>query len=432
MDKATTSAILGTILGLAAGVGGMVFFGPARDDGLSEELTQQVSNRDSEIADLQSRLDEALSNAEAARKIADASKGFADDVARLSREKAEESKRAEELQKRLDASQSDGGEERRQMEARIERLEKLLMDNGIYDFLTDEEVAEHRARLAADFETAFAGRNKRAALEALWKIQALGPRAYDTAIELWRKAAHDYGLNPFGQGPGELGLNFQEYTTLITNWGMIEKGLTDPSVGDDFRIAAIYASPWFSGTEPASRARLVGGVLLNSSGYESRAAAEALRDIDDPTSVQFLADYVAQNRDNPEGRKFAITILAGKDTDPAWAAIADAAQHDNDESVKKHAQDQLDARNVPVAGVRITSVGAESQAALAGIKVGDIMTHYNEARVKTIQDIITARDAVGEGESVKVVVRRGTQDLTLTLGPGQIGINGVAVAPKEE
>jgi membrane-associated protease RseP (regulator of RpoE activity) len=218
---------------------------------------------------------------------------------------------------------------------------------------------------------------------------------------------------------------------MISQWGLVEKGLTDPESGGDFRIYSIYATPWWSSEDSGKRARLVGGVLLNSSGYESRAAAEALRDINDPTTVQYLADYVAQNRDNPEGRKFAITILAGKDTDAAWAAIADAAQHDNDESVRKHAQDQLDGRNVAVAGVRITSVGAESQGALAGIKVGDILTHYNETRVKTIQDIITARDAVGEGESVKVVVRRGAQDLTLTLGPGQIGINGVAVAPKE-
>lgn len=432
MDKATTSAILGTILGLAAGVGGMVFFGPARDDGRSEELAQQIENRDGEIDDLRDKLDQALKDNEAARKAAEANKGFADDVARLTQEKGDERKRANELQAQLDSMQADGGEERRQMLARIERLEKLLMDNGIYDFLSDAELAAHQQRLAAEFETAFGGRNKRAALDALWKVQALGPRAYDTAIELWRKMAADYGLNPFGQGPGEMGMTFQEYAGLISQWGLVEKGLTDPNAGDDFRIYSIYATPWWSSEDLAKRARLVGRTLLNSSGYESRAAAEALRDINDPTTVQFLADYVGQNRDNPDGRKFAITILAGKDTDAAWAAIEDASKHDSDESVRKHAQDTLDARNVSIAGVRVTSVGAESQAALAGIKVGDIMTHYNETRVKTIQEIINARDEVGPEESVKIVVRRGTEDLTLTLGPGQIGINGVAVAPKDE
>jgi hypothetical protein len=432
MDKATTSAILGTILGLAAGVGGMMLFGPARDDGRAEELALRVSQMQHQLDDHVSDRDELAAQLAAARLEADANRSFAEDVARLSREKAEEQQRADALQTRLDAQQSDGGEERRQLAARVERLEKLLMDNGIYDFLTDEEIAEHRSRLAAEFETAFAGRNKRGALDALWKIQALGPRAYDTAIELWSKVAHDFGMGEnWSRGPGTLGLTFQEFTSLITQWGLIEKGLTDPNVDDTFRINAIYAAPWWSSEDASKRSRLVGSILLTSSGADTRAATEALRDIDDPLTVQFLADYVAQNRDNPQGRIFAITILAGKNTDAAWAAIADAAQHDSDESVRQHAQAQLDARHVTVAGVRITTVVAESQAALAGIKVGDIVTHYNGVRVKTIQEIVSERDKVGPEESVKVVVRRGTEDLTLTLGPGQIGINGVAVAPKE-
>ena len=70
-------------------------------------------------------------------------------------------------------------------------------------------------------------------------------------------------------------------------------------------------------------------------------------------------------------------------------------------------------------------------AALAGILLGDILTHYNGVRVKTISDVNMAKRDVEEGQTVKVIVWRGDKEITLSLGPGQIGINGVAVEPKE-
>lgn len=430
MDKATTAAVLGTILGLAAGVAGMLAFGP-RDDGRSEEQEHRVATLDADLKKQQQEMEELRKQLTDANRKAESAGSFADELDRAARDKSDAQQRAETLKKELDALKGSSAEEQRQNAARIAELERILSENGITEHLSDEVVAERMQKLEATFNTAFGGRDKKGAMESLWQLQALGPRAYDKSIELWRKMAEDYGLNPFGQGPNTLGLQFQDYVSLISSWGLVQTALTDPDMAADFRIAAIYAAPWWASQDPGERARLVGAVLLRSSGYESRAAMEALRDIDSPESVRYLIDYLAQNRDNPAGRKQAIDTLAGKGTPEALAAIEDAAKHDVDESVRAHAQSALEASKVSIAGVRITTVGADSQGALAGIKVGDIMTHYNGVRVKTIAEIIAARDAAPADSSVKVIVRRGNEDLALTLAPGPIGINGVAVAPKE-
>lgn len=430
MDKATTAAVLGTILGLAAGVAGMLAFGP-RDDGRNEEHEHRVATLDADLQTQKQEMEGLRKQLADANRKAESAGSFADELDRAAREKAEAQQRAEALKKELDALKGSSAEEQRQNAARIAELERILSENGITEHLSDEVVAERMEKLEATFNTAFGGRDKKGSMEALWQLQALGPRAYDKSIELWRKMAEDYGLNPFGQGPNTLGLQFQDYVSLISSWGLVQTALTDPEMASDFRIAAIYAAPWWASQDPGERARLVGAVLLRSSGYESRAAMDALRDIDSPESVRYLIDYLAQNRDNPAGRKQAIDTLAGKGTPEALAAIEDAAKHDVDETVRAHAHSALEASKVSIAGVRITTVGADSQGALAGIKVGDIMTHYNGVRVKTIAEIIAARDAAPADSSVKVIVRRGNEDLTLTLAPGPIGINGVAVAPKE-
>ncbi len=430
MDKATTGAVLGTILGLAAGVGGMIAFAP-RDDGRLEEMEHKVATVDADLKKLQDERDELRRSLEKANRDVESGRQLAETAGDLMDEKGRHEARARELEAELKALKETAGEERRQNEARIKRLEKVLADNGITQHLSDEEIAARINALEVEFNTAFGGKNKKAAMESLWAIQALGPRSYDKAIELWRKLAEDFGLNPWGEGPKELGMTMQDYVSLISEWGLVEKGLTDPSVPSDFRVASIYGTPWWSSEDPDKRAKLLGEILLTGSGYEVEAAIDALGDINSNSATRYLIDYLARNRDNPKARKLCISELAAKNTPDAWAGIEDAAQHDKDEDVRKHAQTAVDSNNVSVAGIRITFVDANSQGALAGIKLGDILTHYNAVRVKTIADINTAKAQVAEGESVKVTVRRGADDLTLTLGPGMIGINGVAVNPKE-
>lgn len=435
MDKPTYASILGTILGLAAGIGGMLLFSPQSSDTeelakLQQRLTEATRERDDAARERDDAANALGAESKRLSELEQANRDLANELARRDA-KADDGKAAREWKDKYDKLKSDSEEAKRQDDARIDKLEGLLEDNGILSHLSDEEIAARVAELETVFNTAFTGKDKKASMQALWDLQKLGPKAYDKAIEAWKKIAEDFGINPWGQGPGELGLTFQEYTSLVTTFGMVEYGLTNPDVDPAYRIASLYNLPWWNGEDAGKRAELAGNALSKAQGYEAQAAIEALRDIADPSTARYLADYVTSNSDNPEARKAAVMALARKDSPAGWAAIEDAAANDPDPRVKEAAQAALNQKNVPVAGVLITQVIAEYQAALAGIKVGDILTHYNGVRVKTLEDINKAKQDVPAGQSVQVVLRRGEGDVTLTLGAGMIGINGVAVAPKD-
>ena len=436
MDKATTASVIGTILGLVAGIGGMLLLAPrGGDDAELARLQQQVaalSRQMDEVDEARKRDTEALTDANRRRDIAEtANRELAEELEAKANHTGDARDDARNWKEAHDKLKAEAAEQARLDKARIGDLEGLLEDNGILEHLSDEEIAARVEKFKGAFETAFLGRDKAAAMQALWDLQKLGPKAYDAAIEVWKKMAEDFGLDPWGQGPGTMGMSFQDYVSLINKFGLIEHGLTDPGVDPAFRIASIYGLPWWTGEDPTKRTKLAGDTLLRAEGYEARAAIEALRDINDPATSRYLSDYLTANSDNPDARVLAVGVLATKNTSDGWAAIKDAAENDPDDKVKAAAQQALAQQNVTVAGLLINFVGPDSQAALAGIKVGDIMTHYNGVRVKTIADINNAKSGVEADQSVQVVVRRGDSDVTLTLGPGQIGINGVAVAPKD-
>lgn len=432
MDKPTTTAIFGTLLGIAAGILGMLVINPTGDTAKAPESASQVtvdSPDDERIEELEGELRRL--RAERDQYEATASE-LADELSAKVGESTDAKDRSAGWKKKHDDLKAATDEAARRKDARIDKLEGLLEDNGILEHLSDAEIAARIERHQGAFETAFVNKDKKTAMQALWDLQKLGPKAYDAAIAMWQQVAHDFGLEPFGEGPGELGLNMQEYVSLVSNFGMIEYGLTSPEAPEDFRIAGIYGLPWWSSEDPAKRARLAGDVLLNSDGYEARAAIEALRDINDPATTRYIGDYLLANTDNPDARREAVRVLAQKDDGDAWAAIEDVAENDPDPDVKAAAQQALAMKDPPVAGVLITAVIENYQAALAGIKVGDIMTHYNGMRVKTLSDVNRAKGDVSEGETVDVIVHREGSNVTLKVGSGMIGINGVAVTPKED
>jgi len=434
MDKATTGAVLGTVLGLLAGIAGMYMFGTARDAaGQRDELEEKVAHHQSEREALQAQIDKLKSEIDRLRRDAEtariANAGIAADHDRLSDDKAAAEAVARTLKDELDKLRSGGAESVRQNEARISELEKLLEDNGILAHLSPEEIKRRMTLHKDAFELAFSTKDKKKTLEALREMQKLGPAAYDDAIAMWKKVAEDFGMNPFGQGPATLGLNFQEYTSLISSYGLLQKGLTDPNVDGAFRIASLYSVPWWTSENGAERAKMVGDLLQTTKGYESGVAIEALRDIQDPSSVRYLTEYLSRNTDDAPARISAVTALQQKNTTESWAAIEHAAKNDPDEKVRRHAQAALAAKNVAVEGVLITWVGENSQGSLAGIKVNDIMTHYNGTRIKTLEDINRAKQSVAPDQTVTVIVNRAGEDISLQLGPGTIGINGQAVSP---
>lgn len=436
MDKATTGAVLGTILGLLAGIGGMYLFGTARDaaeerDRLQEQLASGQSDQSAlqgEVDRLKAELDRLRTDAVRARE---STREIAQGYDRLSEDKAAAEEKARKYKEELANLKGGTAESQRQDAARIAELEGLLEANGILSHLSPEEI-QRRITLHKDaFELAFSTRDKKKTLEALREIQKLGPAAYDEAIAMWKKVADDFGLNPLGQGPNALALNFQEYTSLISSYGMVQKGLSDPKTDASFRIAALYSVPWWTSESGSDRAKLVGDVLAGAKGYEAGVAIEALRDIQDPSSVRYLTEYLSRNTDDGPARISAITALQQKNTPESWSAIEYTGKNDPDEKVRRHAQAALAARDVAVEGVLITWVGENSQGALAGIKVNDIMTHYNGTRVKTLEDINRAKQGVAPDQTVTVIVNRAGEEVSLQLGPGTIGINGQAVAPRK-
>lgn len=433
MDKATTASVLGTILGLAAGIMGMLMFAPPADNSeMEERLAAVVRERDDAIAERDAATQALGTEVDKRKQWEKTSRELAEELDSKATSKGDLEADARDWKDKYDQLKRDSEEAARRREARIDDLEDLLEENGILEHLSDQEISARVSRLQAEFSTAFTGKDKKAAMQAIWDMQKLGPGAFDAVIEAWRKMSEDYGIPPNGGGPGELGLTMQEYVSLITNFGLVEYALTDPNVGADFRINNLYGLPWWSNEDAARRSQMAGDVLGRAQGYEAQAAVAALSEIPDPSTARYLADYVVSNTDNPAARTAAIQALARKNTPGGWAAIKDAAENDPDPGVKAAAQSALNQQDPPVAGVLITQVIESFQAALAGIKVGDIMTHYNGVRVKTLADINNAKQAVPEGEAVEVILRRGEADVKLTLGAGMIGINGVAVTPKNE
>jgi hypothetical protein len=428
MDKVTLSTVLGTILGLAAGVFGMMWLAaPKQDDAEIAALETRIGELNDKLRQYGEEHESLTQQLEAEKRKSTAADDFAAELGRSAQARSDAEERAERYKTELDALKTGSAEDIRQRDARIRELERILGRHGIIDHLSDEEVAARVEKFTNDFNTAMATGDKKRVIEALHGLQDLGPRAFDNAIELWMQVAEDFGLHPMGGGENTLGLRFQDFVGLIKSFGMIEKGLTDPHVPDEFRITALYSAPWWVDKDAAERVRLVGNVLLGSQGYESIAAIQSLRDIPDASSTRYLAEYLGINRDDPEARREAIKALVSHDSDDAWDAIRDAAENDKDESVRKEAQDALDGRSAPVDGVRVTFVSEEGQGALAGIRVGDIITHYNGVRVGSIAAIVAERDKVEPDASVQIVLHRAGESVTLTLGPGVIGINGVAV-----
>jgi hypothetical protein len=66
-------------------------------------------------------------------------------------------------------------------------------------------------------------------------------------------------------------------------------------------------------------------------------------------------------------------------------------------------------------GVRISGVRAESPAAKAGLLAGDVITRIGEHDVPDLQAMTNALRAYKAGDTASIVVRRGTETLTLQV-----------------
>ena len=76
-----------------------------------------------------------------------------------------------------------------------------------------------------------------------------------------------------------------------------------------------------------------------------------------------------------------------------------------------------DPKAPPGAGVAIASVVAESPAASAGLKPGDLLTTLDGRWTTTVADVYAAASGAAPGRPVEVVVVRDGKELTLTVTP---------------
>lgn len=72
-----------------------------------------------------------------------------------------------------------------------------------------------------------------------------------------------------------------------------------------------------------------------------------------------------------------------------------------------------------VKGLRLTDISPDSPASKGGLKAGDVITKFGDIAVGDIQDLANALRKYKPGQKVKVVVRRGKEDVKVDVTLGQ-------------
>jgi hypothetical protein len=102
-------------------------------------------------------------------------------------------------------------------------------------------------------------------------------------------------------------------------------------------------------------------------------------------------------------------------------AAADAQEADLFDRLEKLLADP------PATGILVTQVLPDSQAMAAGMRLGDVVFSYGGWPVADLQTLGAAKEALGEAETIEMVVVRDGKRISFSLSPGQIGFMGVGV-----
>ncbi|MCC6574586.1 MAG: HEAT repeat domain-containing protein [Planctomycetes bacterium] len=435
--KNSITTIVVAIIACLAGAAGMYQFGASKagqqKTGELESAIGTLSQERDAARDENTRLKadlDRLKNKSGSEKIA--ATEIAAETDRLAREKGEANERADRAEAALHKLKQAGAETELQLKAELEGKDKksadyaaILEKYGIFEHLTPEEIKARIDENDGLFKRAFELKDKEGVIKAIAALQKLGPLAYDKTIEMWMKVAEDYGTGMnWGKGKRELGLSDPDMYTLISNWDLIKYSITNESTPSTFRISSIYGLPYRASVPAEERAKIAGEALGAAKGYDAFAAITALNEIEDKSTVGYLVKYVETYSENTMARENAISALGAKNTPEAWATIEKIAANDPDEKVKAAAQAQLIKKTAKGPGVLITNVFPNSQAALAGVKVGDVLVSYNGKEIRSMGDITEAKKTVADGQTAEMIVKRGEERVTLTIGSGTIGING--------
>lgn len=88
--------------------------------------------------------------------------------------------------------------------------------------------------------------------------------------------------------------------------------------------------------------------------------------------------------------------------------------------------------NPPATGLLIFEVGEGTQAAKAGFRPGDVLTHYDGRPVETLDDLSKiARETFQEQRKLLVLVKRGEQELQAEFDPAPLGVRITPVRERQ-
>lgn len=425
--KDTQVAILaGFTLAIGVGIGLGIQSLLSDEDGNEREnttpsaaTTDQINSLKADLAKLQN------ANDKAEKELAERRKQEKYWRAQLDAQASEPAKNAA-IDKSIDAAASNTGEGEQSVEAKNKESEFAVA-------LKTMSLAERNAlakKLSTNVITMIdVGTSKQEVLAEYNKLLSMGvehaEEIYKVFDQLYMKGNPFYGAN-------ELDFVQKDFYSILSN-EMQNHALDNhgqPGVPESATVWSGYASAFHDRPihERVERLMRIAGTSssrnVQRSVFNAVSDSMASKDANGP-----LLEFALTGANDPELRVLAIQTLKVESlTEAQWQQLWTLA-NDASEEVQGAVAVAEAILKPSATGLMLTMVALESQAALAGMKVGDILVSYNGKPITTIQSLQEAKKEVAN-LTVGVTVMRAGKELRLTLNPGQIGINGKMVTKK--
>lgn len=271
--------------------------------------------------------------------------------------------------------------------------------------------------IKAKFDKAFAKNDGEKVMQYLRELIALGPEAYNIAVNLWRKINQDHW------GDNKLNLTRQQLQMTIAEVNFVKWALANNTIDHGIRRNAIFILPYL---DPKSAPTVLSSALaVEKDGDLKRQFIRSLGDFKNKDSEKVLLDILYKENNLSMAREI-IDSLSGYHSDEVTKALTTFTSS-TDQNIADSARIALIAQNSPVNGYVVTRLNRSSQAEKGGIKKGDIILGYNNQPVKNgwvLGDLIGKTSAK---DTVTVTIYRNGSLLTLTLKGGRLGLDGRTV-----